>query len=366
VASQGSTRRDFLKIAGAAAGGAAAGVLGGYFLGTSVGRQATPTSVVNAYNWSYYIDENLLPKFTAETGIRVQYDTFESEDEVWTKISTGASGYDMVVLVDYRVGEAIAANLLLPLDAARLPNTEFLIEQFTAPGYDPTLAYSRPYFWGTTGIGFNTTRGTVTGWEEMFDVSNFLPAHDQKVSMIDDSRETIGAALFYLGYSPNTENPTELNEARDVLLAQKPFLAKYGGAADYMVSLVDGSWDVSHAWNGDIVVAQESNPDIAYVVPKEGAILWVDNMTIPRGARNVDGALRFIDFMMEPANQIDNALAAGYPSPSQVATDYLPADFKADPAIYPPADVLAKCEILGALSPTAEDLYNAIWLEVIT
>lgn len=366
MASQGSTRRDFLKIAGATAGGAAAGVLGGYFLGASVGRQTTPQAVVNAYNWSAYIDLDLLPKFTAETGIRVVYDTYESEDEVWAKISTGTSGYDMAVLVDYRVGEAIEAGFILPLDGTKLPNTEFLIDQFRGPGYDPTLAYSRPYFWGTTGIGYNTTKGTVTGWEELFDTGTFLPAHSGRVTMIDDIRETIGAALFYLGYGPNSENPTELNEARDALLAQKPFLAKYGGASDYMPNLIDESWDASHAWNGDIVTVQGENANIAYVVPKEGAILWVDNMTIPKGARNVEGALRFMDFMMEPAHQIDNALAAGYPSPSQVATDYLPDEFKSDPAVYPAADVLAKCVILSSLSTAADDLYNQIWLEVTT
>lgn len=357
-----ATRRDFLKIAGAAVGGAAVGGLAGWLIGG--GTTAGPRPQLNVYNWSFYIDDALLTEFTQETGVQVQYDTFESEDDVWAKIATGTSGYDIAVLVDYRVAEAIAGNLLLPINADRIPNTQFLLDNFATPGYDPTLAYSRPYFWGTTGIGYNTTKGEVTGWAQMFDTADFLPAHNRRVTMIDDIRETIGAALFYLGYSPNSEDPNELDEARDALLAQREFLAGYHGAAGYMPNLVDGTWDASHAWNGDVVVAQEDNGDLAYVVPDEGAIMWVDNMVIPSGAANVEAAHRFIDYILEPANQIRNALAAGYPSPSEVATDYLPADFKADPAIYPSPEVLSKLVILGELSADAEAQYNQIWLEV--
>lgn len=362
MAGPSGSRRSFLKIAGVAAGGAAVGALGGWFAGSVTRPAGKP--VVNVYNWSFYIDDTLLTDFTSETGYPVEYDTFETEEEVWAKVAGGASGYDIAVLVDYRVASAIDAGLLVALDDSKLLNTQFLLDQFAAPGYDPTLLYSRPYFWGTTGIGYNANVATMTGWAEMFDTADFLPAHNQRVSMLDDPRETIGAALKLLGYSLNSETPSELNEARDVLLAQKPFLAKYGGAADYMVQLPAESWDASHAYNGDIVVAQEDNDALAYIVPAEGAVMWVDNMTIPRGARNVDGAHQFIDFIMEPANQIRNALAAGYPSASKVATDYLPDDFKADPAIYPSPEILELVEIIADLPTAAEDLYTAIWNEV--
>jgi spermidine/putrescine-binding protein len=166
----------------------------------------------------------------------------------------------------------------------------------------------------------------------------------------------------------NSETPFELEEARTALLAQKPFLAQYGGAAVYMPNLTNGSWDVSHGYNGDIVtaaeIAAEENLELVYLVPAEGGILWVDNMVIPRGARNIEAAHEFIDFILEPEHQIRNSLSAGYASPGKVATDYLPPDFKADPAVYPPTDILARLEIVGSLSPTANALYDDIWTDV--
>jgi spermidine/putrescine transport system substrate-binding protein len=324
------------------------------------------------YNWSFYIDDNaddtpetsLLADFTEETGYPVDYDTFESVDDVWARISTGASGYDLAVLVDYRVREAIPLGLLIAIDDAKIPNTQFLSDQFGAPAYDPTLSYSRPYFWGTTGIGYDSTVASMTGWAQMFDTAGFLPAHNGRVSMLNDQRETIGAALKFLGYSLNSEEPSQLEEARTVLLGQKPFLAQYGGAAVYMPNLTSGAWDASHAYNGDIVTAQETNQDLVYIVPAEGAVMWVDNMVIPRGARNIEAAHEFMDFILEPEHQIRNALSAGYPSPSKVATDYLPDEFKADPAIYPPPEILANLEIVGSLSPAANALYDDIWTDV--
>ncbi len=384
---EGVSRRDFLKVG--VVGGVSA--LAGVGLGTLVGTTLKQPEVdrwrdevaslreqlglpplvdqVNVYNWSEYIADGLLQIFREEFGVAVNYITFESTDEVWATLAAGQTPFDVVMLTDYLIPDAIDADLIQPLPKAAIPNMKFIADKYKDPPYDPNNDYSAPYVWGTTGIGWNEDRvtGGVTGWSEMFDANSggFLETHNKKVTMIPDMRETIGAALKFLGYSMSDTDSSHLNEAETLLKQQKPYLATYADATAYIPNLATGQYNASHAWNGDVfVAADESDFSIKYTIPKEGGTLWVDNMVIPTNAPNPRTGAAWIDYVLRPEVVAHITDWRFYANPSTLADTLVSQEVLDDPQIYPPQDVLAKLEILRPLTQEELEALDAVWTRV--
>jgi len=379
-----SSRRDFIKVAASGVLGAVIGGVAGNQIATSsfstekaqlqaqidelrkkVGKSYSGT--VKVYNWSEYIAEGLLTTFTDEYGVDVVYDTFESMDEARSKIFVGNSGYDVVVFTDYVIPDAIAGGFIEELDYDNIPNVKHVDDKFRNPPYDPGNKYTLPYMWGTTGLGYNTAEVTegVTGWSNVFDES-FLEKYDKRVTMMTEARELIGAALKYTGHSLNSVDDSELEDAKQALLKQKPHLAKYADATDYIPGLAGGQFLVSHAYGGDVYVAQEDNPDVKYVIPEEGATLWTDNMCIAKGAPNKAAGEAFINYILTP--EVDALITnfRYYANPNKDATELVLPSIRDDPGVYPPPEVMANLEIERAFTAEEKEKWDKIYTEVIS
>jgi spermidine/putrescine transport system substrate-binding protein len=379
------SRREFIKVGVTAAVGVAVGAAAGDSYGASkfaserqglqgqiddlnrrLGR-AQLTGTVKVYNWSEYIAEGLLTTFEEEYGVKVVYDTFESMDEARAKISTGNSGYDVVILTDYVVPDAIAGGLLEPLDLDNIPNYKHVDDKFRTLDYDPGNKYTLPYVWGTTGLGVNTKEvtETVDGWAQVFD-TDFLKKYSKKVTMLSEARDLIGAAMKYLGYSLNSADDKELQQAKEALLNQKQYLAKYADATDYIPGLASLQFLVSHAYNGDVYVAASENKDVHYVIPKEGTTLWIDNMTIAKGAPNKAAGEAFIDYILRP--EVDALITnfRNYASPNKDATQLVLPAIRDDNGIYPSPEVMQKLEAMRPFSADEKAKYDAVYTEIIS
>ncbi len=257
---------------------------------------------LNLYNWSEYIDPELISAFEEEAGVEVTETFYESNEAMLAQIQAGAV-FDLIVPSDYMVGIMIQDGLLLPLAEEAIPNIDNLAEEFQAPPFDPELAYSAAYQWGTTGLGVDTeVVGTdyPESWGLVFDPAVTEPYAGQ-ISLLNDARETMGAALKYLGYSLNSESLEEVEEASKLISENIDRITKFD-SDQYTDDLVNGEVAVSHGYSGNFFTAfaETDNPDrYAYVIPEEGATLWVDNMAIPAVAEHPCTAHAFIDFILD-------------------------------------------------------------------
>ena len=325
------------------------------------------------YSWSWYIHPDLIDLFKETYGVKnVIYNTFESDEEVLTKVSTGASGYDVVMMADAFAGEAVRDGFLETLDLKLIPNLEHIDNRFRNQAYDPGNQYSVPYMWGTTGIGYDSSLVTdpVTGWAQMFDDSpgGFLEKYNGKITMLDDLYETIGAALVYLGYSPNDSDSAHLEQAKNLLIAQKRHLCKYAGADMYIPNMVNPQstnfW-ISHVWNGDLYTSKENNPNLRYVLPEEGGIWWIDNMVIPKGAPHPVAAHAWINFMSDPMVAAINSEKIHYASPNKYANEkLLPKSVISDRNLYPSEEDLQKFELGKIFSEEERLRFEDVWTQV--
>ncbi len=311
---------------------------------------------LNLYNWSEYIDPELITKFQDEYGVKVTEDFFPSNEDMFARVSNGNPGFDVVVPSDYMVAIMIDENLLLPLQKDALPNLANLAPEFSSGlPFDPDGAYSVAYQWGTTGIGVNLDampENFEESWGLIFD-PEMASQFKGKISLLDDPRETMGAALKYLGYSLNTTSETELAEARDLLAATIDNVAAFD-SDQFEDLLVGGEVDIAHGYSGDFFAAFDgaSTDDydawehFYYFVPEEGGTRWVDNMAILADAPHPCTAHTFINFILDAENGAALTNFNFYASPNQAAEEFIDPEILDDPAIYPPADVLAKLELI--------------------
>jgi spermidine/putrescine transport system substrate-binding protein len=316
---------------------------------------------LHVYNWSNYVGSKTIADFERRYSVRVIYDNYSSNDELYSKLKAGGAGYDVIVPTDYMVNTMIKENLLEPIDQSKLPNLKNLSKRFVDLPFDPGNKYSIPYFWGTTGIGVNADKvaDSVADWGILFDEK-----YKGKISVLDDMRYTIGMALRYLGYSANTINPDELQKAKQLLIRQKPFVRAYSSDT-YMDLLTSGDVWLSYGFSGDVYQTRRQNKSIRYFIPKEGTMIGVDNLCIPKGAKNADLAHVFINFILEPQVAADIANEILYPSPNEASYQYTDKAILNDPSIYPSPEVMNKCEFLRNLGD-ATQLYEKIWTEVKT
>lgn len=325
----------------------------------AAGAQCTPGQTdgdLNLYNWSEYIDPELITKFEDQLGVKVTEDFFPSNEDMFARVSNGNPGFDVVVPSDYMVAIMIEENLLLPLTRDAIPNLGNLAPEFRSGlPFDPEGAYSVAYQWGTTGIGVNLDNvgeDFDESWGLIFD-PEMASQFKGKISLLDDPRETMGAALKYLGYSLNTTNLDELAEARDLLAAAVDNVAAFD-SDQFEDLLVGGEVDIAHGYSGDFFAAfdgastddYDAYEHFYYFVPKEGGTRWVDNMAILADAPHPCTAHAFINFILDAENGAALTNFNFYASPNQAAEEFIDPEILEDPSIYPTPETLAKLEFI--------------------
>jgi spermidine/putrescine-binding protein len=323
-----------------------------------------PASEIVLYNWSEYIEPEIYTLFEEEFGISVVEDNFSSNEEMLAKLQGGATGYALVVPSDYTVGIMIEEAMLAELDKGNIPNFENLAAQFKDPPYDPGSRHCVAYQWGTSGLGY--IDGEVeepTSWAVLFEPDPNSPAFG-RTTMLDDTREAFAAALAYLGYDINSTDEAQLQEAKELLIQARPALAGYDSDT-FEDLLASGENLLAHGWNGDFLVAQEENENIAYVMPEEGGVIWVDAICIPVTASPEQklAAEMFIDFILRPDIGAMITEYTWFASPNQAAEALIDEEITSDPTVYPPDEVIERLNFLQPVGE-AESLYQRLWDEV--
>ena len=315
---------------------------------------------LNLYTWSNYIYPETLRKFEARHGARVNVDLFDSVEGMLAKVQAGNAGYDVIVPTNYAVEILLRQGLLRPLDRSALPHLPNTDPRFLDMDFDPGNAHSIPYLWGTCGIAYRKSRvGSVDSWSALWD-----PRYKGRILMVDDARETLGAALKWKGQSLNSSDPAALRAAARLLIEQRPLVRAYD-SANYDDKLLAGDVWLAQGWSGQFAKAMARDPDIAYVLPKEGASYSVDTLAIPVSAPHPELAHAFLDFTMEAEIAAEICRTTYYSSPSRAALPLLPEEMRRNPAIFPPDELLARAELIRELGETAV-LYDRLWTEVKT
>ena len=328
--------------------------------------------VVNVCGWGENIDEDLIGKFEDKTGIKVNYQTAESNETMYALIKQGGADYDVIVPSDYMIGQMIEEGLLAELDFDNIPNYELIGSPYKNLSFDPENKYAVPYTWGTLGIIYNTTMidEEIDSWSALFDAK-----YAGQVGMIGNPRDAIGAALLYLGYSVNTTDEAQIREAYQLISDAKEAGVYQGFFMDQLYDKMEaGETALCTYYAGDFLSMYDNNPDLRYVVPKEGSNWFVDAMCVLKDAEHKEEAEAWINFICETESCLANMDFIWYASPNAEALEQYPAYYEAeygepmDPELYDvmaaPEDVLARCEAYVNLPPETQALYNSLWVDL--
>jgi len=324
---------------------------------------AMAQEVVNVYNWFDYIDESVLEQFEEETGIHVNYINFTTNEDMMVKLDSDRGAFDVAFPSEYCVQRLINNDMLLELDYSQIPNFSHIRENLKDPSYDPQNAHSVPYMAGTLGILYNTEKvdeADVHTWSVLWNEK-----YKGQVLMMDSMRDTLGLALKYLGYSMNSTDYTQISAAKDLLVKQKQdgFVMAYG-LDEFKDKMVAGDGALAVVYSGDAEYAIELNDKLAYVIPDEGSNIWVDCAVIPKDARNVENAYKFIDFLCRPDIAQKNVEAIWYMSVNQDAIDLMGEDYSSLYVLNPTDEEVARCEYFNDLDSSWLTVYNTLWQEV--
>ncbi len=336
---------------------------------------------VHVYNWSDYIEPSLLKKFEKETGIKVVYDTFDSNEVLETKLLAGQTGYDVVVPSGTFLARQIKAGVFMKLDKSKLPNLKNVWPQIARQleRYDPGNQYAVNYMWGTTGIGYNVDKvkevlgpdAPVNSWSLVFDPENMKKLQKCGVHFLDAPAEVIPAALNYIGEDPDSKDPAVIKKAQPVLEAVRPYVRKFH-SSEYINALANGEICVAIGWSGDVLMARDRAAEadngvrVEYSIPKEGAVLWFDNMAIPADAPNPDAAHKFINFMLDAKNAAAATNYVFYANGNLASQKYIDKEVLDDPAIYPDAETVKKLYITTPYPPRIQKLVTRMWTRIKT
>lgn len=314
---------------------------------------------LNVYNWGDYIDESVNAEFTKETGIKVNYKTFATNEDMYVDIEAGGSAYDVAFPSDYMIEKMIANDLVEEIDFNNIPNANNVDERFKGMHYDQDGEYSIPYMWGTVGIIYNTktVTETVESWDVLWD-----DKYEKQILMMDSQRDSIMVALKKLGHDMNTRDEGELEAAKQELINQKPLVLAYVGD-EGKDKIINEEAAMMVAWSGDAVYMMRENEDLRYAIPKEGSNYWVDGMVIPKGAKNKVAAQKYIDFLCRADISAMNAEYIGYSTPITAARELLPAEEANSEVAYPAESVTDELEVFTDPSDIVK-LYDRIWTEV--
>ncbi|AKC32119.1 spermidine/putrescine ABC transporter substrate-binding protein PotD [Candidatus Pantoea carbekii] len=303
---------------------------------------AQNNQILYFYNWTEYVPSELLEQFTKETGIKVIYSTYESNESMYAKLKTWKNGvYDLVVPSTYFIDKMRKEGMLQKIDKSKLSNFNNLDPNLLNKSFDPNNDYSIPYIWGATAIGINTNiinANKISSWADLW-----KSEYRQSLLLIDDAREVFQIALRKLGYSGNTRDPKEINAAYRELKKLMPNVVAFN-SDNPGNAFIEGEVNIGMMWNGSAYVARLSGMPIQVIWPKEGSIFWMDNLTIPTNAKNKENAMKMINFLLRPDIAAKVAETIGYPTPNLAAKKLLPKNVSEDPLLYPPATIIQNGE----------------------
>jgi putrescine transport system substrate-binding protein len=343
--------------------------------------QSAKQRTVNVYNWSDYIDPTVLEDFTRQTGIKVKYDTFDSNDMLETKLLAGRTGYDLVVPTAYFLERQIKAGVFQKLDKSRLPNLGNAWDEISKrlAVYDPGNQYAVNYMWGTTGIGFNVNKardalgadGRIDSWDVMFKPEVLAKFKDCGVHVLDAADDAFAAALAYLKLDPNTREQADLEKAADLLTKIRSSVRKFH-SSEYLNALASGEICLVLGYSGDIKQAQKraaeakNGVEIGYAIPKEGAQLWFDNLAIPKDAKNVAEAHALIDFLLRPEVAAKNSNFISYANGNAASRPLIDKAILEDKTIYPDEATMKTFYTIQSHDQKTQRLMNRLWTKIKT
>lgn len=338
-------------------------------LACSAGAEKEEPVTINVYNWGQYISDgtdgylDVNAAFTAETGIEVNYLTFDSNETMYTKLKTGGSSYDVIIPSDYMIARLIEEGMLAELNFDNIPNYQYVGEAYRNTAYDPENKYSVPYTWGTVGLIYNSkhvSEEDIGSWDLLWNEK-----YSGKILMFDNPRDAFGIAELSLGYSLNTEDPAQLKAAADLLVAQKPVVQGYVMDQIFAKMEREEAW-IAPYYAGDYLLMYDGNPDLRFYFPEEGFNLFIDAMCIPATSENQEAAEAYINFLCRPDISGQNLDYLGYSTPIEGATDYMDPELVASPVAYPDQETLLRGQSFLSLSKEATQLMDSYWLEVKT
>jgi len=342
---------------------------------------AQADEVLNIFNWSDYIADDTIANFEAETGIKVVYDMFDSNDVLEAKLLTGNSGYDLVVPSSSFMGRQIMAGVFQPLDKSKLPNLANMDAEMmaTIAGIDPGNTYGVPYMWGTTGIGYNPDMvakalgadAPVGSWDLVLKPENMAKLASCGVHMLDSADEILPIAMNYIGLDPNSANKADWVAGADVVKGVRDSVTKFH-SSNYIDALANGDICVAVGWSGDVLMAGDAAAEadngvvVEYVIPAEGAPLWIDMMGIPADAQNVENAHKFLDYLMRPEVTAAITNYVWYANANAAASAHIDQEILDHPGIYPTAAAKAGLFTFDILPPKVTRAANRAWTDVRT
>lgn len=353
-------RRSLLQAMGVAAIGISFGGLAACSKGEGKKLANGEEAKLNFYNWDTYIGENTLDNFKEATGVDVTMDLFDSNDVLFAKFKAGNPGYDVIVPSNDFVERMSKAGMLMPLDHAQIPNKKNIDPAYINVEYDLQRKFSMPYTWLALGIGFRKSKVSARpdSWKVLFD----SPEYAGRIAWLSEAGDMFRLYGKYLGKSVNALTPADIATIEKMMIKQKPNVKKFH-EDDGQDLLLKGDVDVVLEYNGDIAQAMTEDKDIDFVVPKEGSQLNSDNLCIPKGAPHPKNAHAFINYILDANVDKEITETILYPTPNAAAKALMPDSYKNNPVIFPPADVLAKCEY-ARFNPELQPLYEEAFTRV--
>lgn len=343
------------------------------------GAAQADSKVLHVYNWSDYIAEDTLANFEKETGIKVTYDVYDSNEVVDAKLLTGRSGFDIVVPSNNFLTKQIKAGVYLELDHSKLPNMVNLNPELMKQmeSIDPGSAHSIPYLWGTNGIGYNVEKvkaalgddAPLDSWALIFDPQYASKLASCGVSVLDSADEMLPSALSYLGLDPNSNDAEDLKKAEELMLAVRPYIT-YFHSSRYISDLANSDICVAAGYSGDVFQAAyraeeaENGVEISYIIPKEGTALWFDMMAIPKDAPNPEEAHAFINYIMRPDVIAPITDYVAYANPNKASDELVDPEVRNDPAIYPSDEVMSRLYVNVPRPMAAQRLMTRTWSRI--
>ena len=349
-------------------------------IGGIAGQAFAQEKVLNVYNWSDYIDESILADFTKETGIKVVYDVFDSNETLETKLLAGGSGYDIVVPTANFLQRQIQAGVFQKLDKSKLPNLSNMWPEISerVAVYDPGNEHAITYMWGTTGLGYNVAKtkeilgsDAAPTWDAIFNPETAAKFKDCGVYVLDTADEVVPAALNYLGLDPNSKDQADLDKAGELLMTIRPNIRKFH-SSEYINALANGDICLALGWSGDVLQARDraseanTGVEVNYSIPDGGALMWFDMMAIPADAKHVEEAHAFLNYLMKPEVIAKASNYVFYANGNKAAQAVMPKEILEDTTIYPDEATLAKLFTNTTLDAKTQRLFTRTWTKIVT